>query len=30
MGGTSIPEIVWKFIINEVDTNKDGEVIYFN
>lgn len=26
MGGTSIPEIVWRFIINEVDTNHDGEV----
>ena len=29
MGGTAIPEIVWRFIINEVDMNHDGEVIFF-
>ena len=29
MGGTAIPEIVWRFIINEVDMNHDGEVINF-
>ena len=29
MGWTAIPEIVWRFIINEVDMNHDGEVIYF-
>eukprot|EP00828_Plagiopyla_frontata_P046331 TRINITY_DN8193_c0_g1_i2.p2 TRINITY_DN8193_c0_g1~~TRINITY_DN8193_c0_g1_i2.p2 ORF type:complete len:188 (+),score=35.50 TRINITY_DN8193_c0_g1_i2:536-1099(+) len=28
MGGTQIPEIVWRYIINEIDVNQDGEIQY--
>ena len=28
MGGTQIPEQLWKNIINQCDNNSDGEVFY--